>query len=133
MYDPSGADADREWIEINNGTANSVDLTDWSFFEADTNHALTLVQGSETVSAGDFAIIAEDAPQFLLDYPAYTGTLFDTAFVLLNTGETIAIKDSGGVVVDEVTYASSQGAADDGNSLQKSENGWVAAAPTPGT
>lgn len=132
MYDPLGGDDNHEWIEIKNGTANSVDLSEWDFFEANTNHSLTLAQGNATVPAGGFAIIAEDAAQFLVDFPSFTGALFDSSFALANTTETIAIKDGSGTIVDEVTYSSEQGATNDGNSLQKAESGWIAATPNPG-
>lgn len=132
MYAPSGVDAEREWIEIMNGSSEAVDLSDWAFFESGTNHGLTLSQGSATISAGGFAIIADNAAQFLADYPSFAGTLFDSAFSLVNSGETISLTDAEGNTLSEVTYSSSQGALDDGNSLQRMGEGWVAATPTPG-
>ena len=133
MYDPPEADAGREWIEIRNETNAAVDLTDWKFFENATNHGLSLIAGDVVLPADSSAIIADNAALFALDWPDFVGTLFDSAFSLSNTGETIAIKNGAGEIVDEVTYSSAQGASNDGNSLQKVLENWVAALPTPGT
>lgn len=133
MYDPAGADDDHEWIEVWNGTDEAIDLTDWEFTENSGDHGLALASGVIIVDAGERFVIAEDAAQFLLDYPEFSGVLFDSSFSLSNTGEMIAIKNAGGDVVDEVTYDSAQGASDDGNSLQRTaEDTWVPAEPTPG-
>lgn len=133
MYSPDGADATHEWVEIVNGTNSPVDFSAWKFNESGGDHGLTLATSTAEVAAGGFAIIADDAEQFLLDWPLFSGTLFDSAFSLANTGETIAIKNAGGDVVDTLTYAPEQGADGDGNSLQRTpEDTWVGAVPTPG-
>ena len=135
MYNPVGTDSTHEWIEIKNGSTGAIDLTDWDFFENGTNHGLTLALGEDAILApGEFAVIAQDAVTFRepTDFPGFSGTLFDSAFDLSNTGETIAMKNSGGEIVDEVTYSSSTGADNDGDSLQLTTVGWIAALPTPG-
>ena len=44
MYDASGSDAGKEWIELyNNG--EEINLTGWKFYEGGTNHGLSLKQG----------------------------------------------------------------------------------------
>ena len=144
MYNPSGDDTKHEWIEIYNKGSTEVNITGWKFYEDDTNHKLNLTQGSWIISARGYAVIADDADQFLLDYSDYNGTLFDSSFSLHNTGETIAIKEgSSGPIVDSVTYNESNGwkEAKDGNSLQRinpSQNlsnnstNWIAFPPSPG-
>ena len=42
MYDVEGTDTDREWIEVYNDGSESVDLSTYKLFEANTNHGLTL-------------------------------------------------------------------------------------------
>jgi hypothetical protein len=133
MYDLEGADADREWIEIVNTTNSPVSVADWRLFEANTNHKLTLVSGSEILPAGGVAVIADNVERFRLDWPTFTGTLFDSVFSLSNTGETISLKNAALEIVDEVSYTSAQGAAGDGKSLVGTGNLWQAATPTPGT
>ena len=131
MYDLEGSDDGREWIEILNTGTSEVDLTNWSFYEKETNHKLTLIRGTATLSANGYAIIADNAEKFLEDHPNYSGTLFDSAFSLSNTGEKIAIKN-GDLIINEVTYESSWGANGDGNSLQRFDSQWLATPSTPG-
>lgn len=133
MYDVSGTDSGREWIEITNTGSAPVDVTGYKLFEANTNHALSLVQGSGTLAAGASAVIADDDAKFKVDWPAYSGMLFDSSFSLSNTGEALAIKDSALTVLDTISYDSSGGAAGDGNSLQRSGAVFIAAAPNPGS
>lgn len=131
MYDLSGSDSGREWIEIKNTDVAEAMFSQWKFFEGDTNHSIVLFRGTATSSSGGVAIIADDPDKFLIDLPNFSGTLFKSSFSLGNSGETIAIKFDG-VIVDEVAYASTTGAAGDGNSLQKKDGGWSASIPTPG-
>ncbi len=134
MYDPNGNDGDREWIEIKNGTEESVDMTGWFFVESGFNRALTFISGNPVIPAGGFAIIAKNSDVFLAEWPTFSGTIFDsTSFTMVNSSEVIGVKDSTGVPVDEMAYSSSMGANDDGNSLQRTPvNTWIAALPTPG-
>lgn len=139
MYDlQSGSDSGREWVEVFNAGASSVHFTDWKFYEANTNHGITAVQGGETLASGAYAIIADDPTKFLADHPGYSGQLFDSAFSLGNTGEMLAIHmpSPDFTESDSVSYQSSWGASGDGNTLQRasvSGTSFSAAAPTPGT
>ena len=139
MYDLEGSDEGREWIEIFNTAENSVDLTEWKFYESETNHNLKLIQGSITIPSGGYAVIADNDKKFLEDYSDYTGILFDSTFSLSNTGESIAIKNDD-LLIDQVNYSSDWGAKGDGNSLQRIDpagdsnnpQNWQGAFPTPG-
>ncbi len=131
MYDVSGSDAGHEWIEVRADT--ETDISDWKLFEADTNHRFTIVKGTVLIPAGGFAVIADNAEKFLLDFPAFSGTLFDSSFSLGNTGETIVLRDNTGTTTDSVSYAPSWGARGDGNSLQRDDTTWTYGIPTPGT
>lgn len=132
MYDLEGSDEGREWIEILNTATSEVDLTNWKFYENETNHQLNIVQGIAILPSNSYAIIADDAEKFLEDYPDFSETLFDSAFSLSNEGENIAIKN-GDLMIDEVNYDSAWGASGDANSLQRTEEGnWETAWPTPG-
>lgn len=135
MYDlQTGSDTGREWVEIANtsGSPITVSTSTWKFFEANTNHGLTLFQGSLTISAGGFFVIADDPSKFLVDWPNFSGTIFDSTFSLTNTtGEVIAIKTSTTTTADQITYDVSGGAAGDGNSLQLVNGVWKGSTPTP--
>src|SRR3989338_1551208 len=136
MYDVEGSDANREWIEVFNAGA-AVNLTEWRFFEGDSNHVLTAV-GSETLVAGGYAVIADDPEKFREDWPSFSGRLFDSSFSLSNTGETLILRCCGSDLVDKdtVTYTGENGAAGDGKTLQRQSISGQALSPfspTPGT
>lgn len=131
MYDAEGSDPEHEWIEITNTGKSAVDLSQFRFFEGGVNHKLKIVQGSAIVQASTSAIIAENAESFKDDWPKYAGTLFDSAFSLSNTGESLALK-KGTEIVFSTEYTSSFGAKGDGSSLHKVGDSWTDALPTPG-
>jgi Lamin Tail Domain len=131
MYDAAGSDQGHEWVEV--AADSAVDLSGWRFTVAGDNHLLSVVEGTTSLTAGTIAILSNDPQTFLTDYPTYTGTLFKSSFSLTNTGGTIALKDKKLNVVDSVTYASSNGAAGDGNSLHITNGTLVASAPNPGS
>ncbi|TAL49443.1 PKD domain-containing protein [Patescibacteria group bacterium] len=132
MYDLSGTDTDREWVEVQNQGSSAVDLSQWRFFEGNTNHTLNIVQGNATLGAGEYAVIADNSAKFLLDWPNFSGILFDSSFSLGNTGETLVLRDEAGTDRDTISYSSSLGAAGDGNSLHRSGGNLTAGTPTPG-
>ncbi|PCI29102.1 hypothetical protein COB55_02830 [Candidatus Wolfebacteria bacterium] len=127
MYDLEGSDGGHEWIEIFNSGSEQIAITEWKFFEANTNHRISAVEGGiETITPGEYAVIADNIDKFNADNPTYTGLLFDSAFSLSNTGETIIIRDPDLVDSDVFTYTSDIGAKGDGQSLHK-VNGVVSA------
>ncbi len=137
MYDVSGTDTDREWVEVFNAGASPVHFTDWKLFEANTNHGITSAQGGENFAAGAYAIIADNPAKFLQDWPSYSGILFDSTFSLGNSGETLAIHmpPPDLTPTDSVPYQGAWGAAGNGNSLQRtsvSGTTFVESSPTPG-
>lgn len=129
MYNLDGSDENREWIEVK--FTEDLNFSDWKFFEANTNHRLNLVQGSDSMSAGDYAVIARKETDFMNDNPSFTGNLFTSSFSLLNTEEPLEIRTPEKETVDSVTYTSAWGADGDGNSLQLLSD-WEACEPTPG-
>lgn len=131
FYNASGTDDGREWIEVRNDGASAASLDDVRFFEGGTNHWLTFTRGDALLSPGAYAVIADDADQFLLNYPAFSGGLFDSSFSLSNSGEVLALTFDGSTF-HSVTYSSSTGAYGDGDSLQLITGNWQASAPTPG-
>lgn len=132
MYDLEGGDAGREWIEIYNSGGSAIDLAEWKLFENGTNHSLSVVQGSEVLSSGSYAVIADNAETFRGDWGSYSGLLLDSSFSLSNTGEFISVRDAEGSDVDSVTYSSDWGATGDGSSLNLKGSSWAPATPTPG-
>ncbi|MEI8129944.1 MAG: lamin tail domain-containing protein [bacterium] len=136
MYDPSGTDTNREWIEVHNTSSESIDLAGYFLLTdglSSSHHALAPV-GASAIPHDGYAVIVQDVNAFKTDYPNYSGLLFDSSWTGLtaSSGKTIALIDTAGVVLDQVTYDPSIGATNDGNSLQKNSTGaWVSAPPTP--
>ena len=139
MYNPAGTDTKMEWVEIFNSGASDVALVEgsgndsWRFNDG-SNHTLTLVQGSLTIPAGGYAILASEGQTFLDTHAGFAGTVIDTVLSLNNTSDTIQLSsDKGESFFGLVTYENTQGADGDGNSLQLLNGAWVAAAETPGS
>ncbi len=140
MYDFPGTEGngDHDWIEVRNTGTGTVDISGYRFFEANTNHVLKLDRGSAALSPGAFAVIANATSTFLLDYPAFQGTLFDSSFNLNSSGELLKFCSAscsveGSIVEDSLTYAPIDAATNNGASLQLVAGSWIAATPTPGS
>lgn len=96
-----------EWIEIWNKGSESVDLTGWKFWENNTNHGLSVSSTDAIVAPNEYAVIVQDASQFILDYPFFNGSIFDSSWTSLNEGgEEIGLKDNAGNFVEQFTYIS---------------------------
>lgn len=132
MYDVPGTDSGREWIEVYNNTNETINFSNWKLLENSVNHTLKLITGSENIPSGGYAIIADNDKNFMTDNPDYSGTLFDSAFSLTNTGENLILVDSIGNHIDEISYNESLGAKGDGNSLQLNGDFLITAPATPG-
>ncbi len=136
MYDLSGTDTDREWVELHNDSGSTVELDGWKFNDG-SNHVLNAPpanggQGSLEISGGGYIILAGNASTFLDDHPGFSGTVIDTVMSLNNTSDTLALYNGSGTLEDSFTYSLDDGAAGDGNSLQLTGSSWQAGAPTPG-
>lgn len=93
MYNPSGSDANREWIEIYNKDNFEINLADLIFYEQNTKHGISVIQGNYLLGVEEYAILANDDSSFMTDYPNYNKTLLDSSFSLLNSGEYLALYD----------------------------------------
>lgn len=132
MYAPEGSDVGREWIEVYNDSDAPLDLSLYKFFEDNTNHKLVVSQGDVNIEDHGYAVIVSDPVKFKIDWPNFSGSIFDSSFSLSDTGEDLAIKDESSNIINTVTYNFSEGAKEDGNSLQLVNGSWVGATPTPG-
>ncbi|MFC1598483.1 lamin tail domain-containing protein [Patescibacteria group bacterium] len=94
-----------EWIEIYNKGSAPINITDWKFFENDTNHSLNEFQNDFIIEPQEYAIIADVAENFLNNYPEFTGTIIDSSWTSLKeAGEEIGLKDSAGETIELFTY-----------------------------
>ncbi len=138
MYDLSGSDStsskSREWVEVYNpdGVNVDVDASKWRIYDGSANRTIN-GEVNFSIPAGGYIIFAGDKDAFLLDHAGFSGIVYDTGITSLNNaGAILKVLDQDLNIIDSVTYASSQGGAGDGNSLQKIAGGWQGASPTPG-
>lgn len=131
MYDPAGSDTKREWIEVYNAGTQDVDLSTWFLQENNIFHKFVAQAGS-VLPAGSYAILADSVPEVLADYANYIGLIFDSVFSLNNTGEVLSIANPQKQLIDTVTYSSTQGGNDNGQSLQINNGQVITASPTFG-
>ncbi|MBU1202627.1 lamin tail domain-containing protein [Patescibacteria group bacterium] len=124
MYDASGADSGHEWIEIfNSGQEDVVASSTWRFFDG-ANHNINLYQGTTTIASQEYFVLADNAENFLVDYPDFNGTVFDTVMSLPNSSSTIGLSfDNGQSYLIESFYDASWGGGD-GFSLEKILETW---------
>ena len=129
MFNPKASDDNHEWIEVfNNGS--ETDISDLRLYEDDVNHRLTLIQGENIIALNDFFIIADDTEEFLLDYPDYNKTLFDSSFSLSNSGELLQLVNSSHTL-DSVFYNNS--GIEEGKSLSYFNGSWFESLDIGGT
>lgn len=131
MYNPEGADDEREWLEIKNNGTSSVDISTWKFRQGETNHGLSIFSGNSSLSPQEYAIISQKPQKFLEEFPNFSGTIFDSSFSLKNTGEELSLKN-GDLEIHKVFYQPQEYSDGKGNSLQLIGEEWKDGPPTPG-
>lgn len=130
MYNPEGADTNREWVEIyNNGS--SVDIGSWYFHENGRYHGL-YPEGFSDLGSGERALIVKDIASARSELGSGINFI-KSSFSLSNIGETLIIADTDKLNVDSYTYNSVNGGNGDGNSLQYVNSSWFSGTPTPGS
>ena len=131
MFDPEGTDSGREWIEIYNKSDEDIDLSTWKLLENDINHGIS--GDNSILPAGQYAVISDNVDKFKVDYPTYSGILLDSAFGLVNTGESIALLDSDGNQYAYLEYDVEIGGKGNGNTISLNADGvYVENIATPG-
>lgn len=133
MFDAPGTDTDNEWVELYNDGSESVDISGYKFFEANTNHSLVSYLGGTIVQPQGYAVIAGSPAVFLSAWPNFNGVLLDSSFSLQNeNGEMIALKNASGTIVDSVTYEPVKGGAGNGATLGLYAGNWTEVVASPG-
>ena len=84
MYNPEGDDEGHEWIEAYNDGMDPIDIGNWIFDEAGTNHDLNAIIGNPVIEPGQYAIIADEWEIFLIDHAEFNGTLIDSSWSSLS-------------------------------------------------
>ena len=134
MYNPSGDDDRREWIEITN-TSSTEDLQVSDFLLEDTvRKTIFSFFGDTPLKPKQTAVVVKSRELFQKQFPKYKGTIYTSSFILINTGDRrFRILDQKGQVIDSFRYVSSIGGNGNGNSLHIYEDGGVSEGkPSPG-
>lgn len=133
MSNPTGDDGGREWIEIFNDTASSVDLSSLTIsIKGGTAVVVTPLSGGTVLEPSSYAIIGSTVSgttKFLQDYPMYSGLLFKSSISLVNTGVTSIDIKLLGVTSDSLP---SYTAAKEGFTMALVSGNFVLSNPTPG-
>lgn len=133
MSNPIGDDGGREWIELYNDSANSVEASSFTIsIKGGSFIPVTPVSGGLTISPYGYAIIGSTVAattRFTSDYPSYSGPLFKSTMNLVNTGVTSVELKSQGVTIDAlVSYT----AAKEGDTYARINGSFLTGIPTPG-
>ncbi len=129
MYDAEGSDSDKEWVAIVNDESGEGDLSTVRFVVNGTNHLIIDPSGATNIPRGKSALIVDNPTRFKVNFPNYSGLLYDSSFSLTNTSGTVALKDEEGSTLDTFSYDNTLGAAGDGKSLQKISGVWKTGTP----
>src|SRR5687767_6460847 len=70
MYNPSGSDANREWIEIYNNDSEIYNISDWTLVTDNANHIINTNQTNELLLNGSYIVIVQNLSAFLSEYPS---------------------------------------------------------------
>lgn len=121
MYHASSQDQREEFIELYNPGLLPINLSGWRF-DSGVDYTFPNVM----LSPGQYLAVAADLAAFLAKYPTVTNVVGGYLGQLSNQGETIALVNAGGVLVDEVAYA------DEGDwgtrargPLDRGHEGWI--------
>ena len=145
MYNPSGDNAKRQWIELYNAGSGPIMLiagnkaAAWHVNDGSSHYLVDPAstnnaggRGSLTISPGTYAVVTSDPVTFIAEYPGGSYSVIKSAISPSATQGTITLLDDASNTVDTVSYSSDMGGSNDGMSLQKNGNAWIAAPPTPG-
>lgn len=146
MYDASGSDSGKEWVEIKNIGASAVNIVPGSgagsfrFYDGSNHYFSDPTMGSLNIGPGEFLVVAQATSTFLASYPTFSGNLTKSAINLNNTSATLKIIDGDGNTLNEATtYQNTWGGNGDGNSLAKivlsgvnDSSNWQGRSTTPG-
>ncbi len=114
MYNPSGSDSNKEWVEIFNNGPTSVNLGGWVFEDIQDMNAATAIPSGTMLGPDQSLVLVGDATNFDTKWGTGINRIELGNFPALDntpsaTNEILAIKDKFGVVRDQVNYDSGKG------------------------
>lgn len=93
----------KDWIELYNNGANTVDISNWVFKDDDNLHEFIIPNGT-TMASGSYLVLAQILADFQTQFPSVNPVLGDFTFGLSGGGELIRLFDNNAVLVDAVEY-----------------------------
>lgn len=148
MYAPTQSEYYNEWIEIYNDGSSDINLNNWTLCNdellagyVDYNDGGKLkLNDSRTLNAGEYAIITDggSGTEVYGNFNVNANALVlhtDAASLcggLINSGETIILKDQSGNLINSISYNSNLAYNND-KSLQICSASWIEETPTPGS
>ncbi|NQE04886.1 hypothetical protein C5S32_03350 [ANME-1 cluster archaeon GoMg1] len=119
MYDPSteqGRDTNMEWLELYNNDTVPINISEWRIDDK--------LISDKVMQPGDYVVLARNKTAFEDYYGALPCSVIDVTLGLKNDpGDTIALCNSTGAEVDNVTYNASWGADGNGKTLERNAKG----------
>lgn len=92
--------SDEEWVELNNRSGETVDLTGWQF----TDGIRYSFPAGTSIAAGQFLVVAKDSAALLVKYPGRA--IIGDFSSKLGDDDSFVLTDTNGNPADEVTYFS---------------------------
>lgn len=117
MHSPSGGEP--EWVELYNAGPDSVDIKSWTICNKNRVH-YSLRNSDQYIPAYSYLVLT-NSNTFADFHPEAAGSYIIvnwSQYFLVNAGDTVALHDSFGRLVDSVYYTSSWGGAG-GKSLER--------------
>ena len=103
FYDTPGTDADEEWIELYNNSAETVDIGGWTITDNNGSGGTFTIPEGTAIAAGTYLTIAADSAGFYALY-GYEADIYGTFPGLNNTGDALILKDGSGREVDTAAW-----------------------------
>lgn len=103
MYHPPDAADPGDWVELTNVSSSAVDLAGWTLGDGDPTHVFTVPAGT-VIPAGGFVVLAQNAADFAAVHPNGPTPLGNWGYGFSKGGETIYLRDAGGVLADSVAF-----------------------------
>lgn len=93
----------KDWIELYNNSASSVDVSNWVFKDDDDLHEFVIPNGT-TMLGGSYLVLVQFLADFQTVHPTAGPVLGDFTFGMSGGGELIRLFDNNGVLMDFVMY-----------------------------
>lgn len=111
-----------DWIEIYNGGADAVELTDWYLKDDDHDHKFDF-PSSKLIQPGEYLAVAADTEKFKAQHPLVYNWVGPLSFGLSSSGDQIRLFTPLDELAESISYTNSQpwpiGAAGEGRTAER--------------